>query len=102
MAYLDVDSGRTLPVIPANVTTESGQPYQRFRGKPSNLSYRAGDGGSRPQIVLDAFDGMLTADAVGTESERSGQDREPRLGQRTQRHQHRIALSSRWRQGGRR
>ena len=28
-----VDSGRTLPVIPANVTTESGQPYQRFRGK---------------------------------------------------------------------
>ena len=34
-----VDSGRTLPVIPANVTTESGQPYQRFRGKPSNFGW---------------------------------------------------------------
>ena len=36
---LFVDSGRTLPVIPANVTTESGQPYQRFRGKPSNFGW---------------------------------------------------------------
>ena len=36
---LAVDSGRTLPVIPANVTTESGQPYQRFRGKPSNFGW---------------------------------------------------------------
>ena len=34
-----VDSGRTLPGIPANVTTESGQPYQRFRGKPSNFGW---------------------------------------------------------------
>ena len=35
----DVDSGRALPVIPANVTSESGQPYQRFRGKPSNFGW---------------------------------------------------------------
>ena len=34
-----VDSGRALPDIPANVTTESGQPYQRFRGKPSNFGW---------------------------------------------------------------
>ena len=38
-SQLDVDSGRTLPVIPAKVTTESGQPYQRFRGKPSNFGW---------------------------------------------------------------
>ena len=37
--YADVDSGRALPGIPANVTTESGQPYQRFRGKPSNFGW---------------------------------------------------------------
>ena len=36
---LGVDSGRALPGIPANVTTESGQPYQRFRGKPSNFGW---------------------------------------------------------------
>ena len=34
-----VDSGRALPGIPGNVTTESGQPYQRFRGKPSNFGW---------------------------------------------------------------
>ena len=38
-SHQGVDSGRTLPVIPANVTTESGQPYQRFRGKPSNFGW---------------------------------------------------------------
>ena len=39
MACGTVECGRTLPGIPANVTTESGQPYQRSRGKPSNSGW---------------------------------------------------------------